>query len=62
MGTLHAREWITTTSTEYIAQQLLENYSKDQDITTALDKYDVYIAPITNPDGISPTLFASCVC
>lgn len=53
MGTLHAREWITTTTTEYIAQNLLENYRKDNDITAALDKYDVYIAPITNPDGIS---------
>ncbi|KAL2161798.1 hypothetical protein VTH06DRAFT_7582 [Thermothelomyces fergusii] len=51
LGTVHAREWITTMVTEYIAFSLLEHYRHDSDVRHALDSFDFYIFPIVNPDG-----------
>ncbi|KAI6379384.1 hypothetical protein MCOR25_001972 [Pyricularia grisea] len=50
-GTVHAREWITTMTTEYMAWNLLTKYSSDTSIRTLVDKFDFYIMPIVNPDG-----------
>jgi murein tripeptide amidase MpaA len=50
-GTVHAREWITTMTTEYMAWQLLTKYASDANIKAAVDKFDFYIMPIVNPDG-----------
>ncbi|EEP81002.1 conserved hypothetical protein [Uncinocarpus reesii 1704] len=46
-GTVHAREWITTMVTEYMAAQLLT----DPAARSMLEKYDFFIFPIVNPDG-----------
>jgi hypothetical protein len=46
-GTVHAREWISTMTTEYIATQLLVNDTAQ----AFLDNYDFYIMPVVNPDG-----------
>ncbi|KAF9463737.1 hypothetical protein BDZ94DRAFT_586488 [Collybia nuda] len=46
-GTIHAREWITTMVTEYLAYNLLSDSAAQK----YLDKYDFYIIPIVNPDG-----------
>ncbi|KZM20888.1 uncharacterized protein EKO05_0006328 [Ascochyta rabiei] len=50
-GTVHAREWITTMTTEYFAWQLLTKYASDANIKAVVDKFDFYIMPIVNPDG-----------
>ncbi|KAF2749202.1 hypothetical protein M011DRAFT_399384 [Sporormia fimetaria CBS 119925] len=50
-GTVHAREWITTMTTEYFAWQLLTKYNSDAAIKAVVDKFDFYIMPIVNPDG-----------
>ncbi|KAF2866137.1 hypothetical protein BDV95DRAFT_213132 [Massariosphaeria phaeospora] len=50
-GTVHAREWITTMTTEYFAWQLLTKYSSDATIRALVDKFDYYIMPVVNPDG-----------
>ncbi|EFQ31075.1 zinc carboxypeptidase [Colletotrichum graminicola] len=50
-GTIHAREWISTMTTEYLAYQLLAKYSSDSAIKSVVDKYDFYITPVANPDG-----------
>jgi murein tripeptide amidase MpaA len=51
-GNVHAREWITSMTVEYITNQLLTGYkSGDSDVKTILDKYDMYIFPIVGPDG-----------
>lgn len=47
----HAREWISGTTATYLANELLEGYGVDPRITAALDAVDVYIVPVTNPDG-----------
>ncbi|ORY13616.1 hypothetical protein BCR34DRAFT_663135 [Clohesyomyces aquaticus] len=50
-GTVHAREWITTMATAYMAWQLLTKYSTDASVKALVDKFDFYIMPIVNPDG-----------
>ncbi|KAK2046379.1 zinc carboxypeptidase [Colletotrichum somersetense] len=50
-GTIHAREWISTMTTEYLAYQLLTKYASDSAIKAVVDKFDFYITPVTNPDG-----------
>ncbi|KAH9221742.1 hypothetical protein DL95DRAFT_511617 [Leptodontidium sp. 2 PMI_412] len=50
-GTVHAREWITTMTTEYLAYYLLQNYGSSAEIKGFVDKYDFYIFPVVNPDG-----------
>ncbi|PVH94062.1 Zn-dependent exopeptidase, partial [Periconia macrospinosa] len=54
-GTVHAREWITTMTTEYFAWQLLTKYSSNSTIKAMVDKFDFYIIPIVNPDGFAYT-------
>ncbi|KIM30630.1 hypothetical protein M408DRAFT_66407 [Serendipita vermifera MAFF 305830] len=48
---VHAREWITSMTTEFMAYQLLSNYANSTEIKGYVDKYDFYIFPIVNPDG-----------
>ncbi|KAG8860755.1 hypothetical protein FRB91_001019 [Serendipita sp. 411] len=48
---VHAREWITSMTVEYMAYQLLTNYGNSTEIKGYVDKYDFYIFPIVNPDG-----------
>jgi murein tripeptide amidase MpaA len=52
-GTVHAREWISTMTVEYMAWQLLTKYSTDSTVKALVDKFDFYIMPIVNPDGRS---------
>lgn len=51
----HAREWITLTTSLYIAQQLLQRYSMDAVIKRILDQYELVVIPIVNPDGFNIT-------
>ncbi|KAF9154754.1 hypothetical protein BG015_012079 [Linnemannia schmuckeri] len=48
-GTQHAREWITTMVTEWLADQLLKG--TDTRVAGYLKKYTFHIIPIMNPDG-----------
>ncbi|KAG9231158.1 hypothetical protein BJ875DRAFT_128736 [Amylocarpus encephaloides] len=50
-STVHAREWITTMTTEYLAYTLLSGYSSSAEIKGFVDKYDYYVFPVVNPDG-----------
>jgi murein tripeptide amidase MpaA len=51
LSTVHAREWITTMTVEYLAYQLIAGYGKSRNVTAYLDDYDFYLLPIVNPDG-----------
>ncbi|KAF4853686.1 putative metallocarboxypeptidase A [Colletotrichum siamense] len=43
-GTVHAREWITTMTVEYLTYQLIEGYrSGNKNVTAFFDAYDFYI-------------------
>ncbi|EKG18003.1 Peptidase M14 carboxypeptidase A [Macrophomina phaseolina MS6] len=50
-STVHAREWITTMTNEYVAYQLLTKYDTNTAIKSYVDKYDFYVFPVVNPDG-----------
>ena len=50
-GLHHAREWQTGEAALYTAEKLLEGYGKDPTITKLLDKFEVDVIPMVNPDG-----------
>uniref|UniRef100_A0A0B7K461 Carboxypeptidase M14A n=1 Tax=Bionectria ochroleuca TaxID=29856 RepID=A0A0B7K461_BIOOC len=52
-GNVHAREWITGVTVEYLLYKIAEGYKKtgDESTATTLDNYDFYIIPVVNPDG-----------
>ncbi|CAG8973226.1 hypothetical protein HYALB_00006395 [Hymenoscyphus albidus] len=50
-GTVHAREWISTMTVEYVIYNLLSNYTTNTEIKGFLDKYDFFVFPVVNPDG-----------
>ncbi|KAJ4424625.1 putative metallocarboxypeptidase ecm14 [Gnomoniopsis sp. IMI 355080] len=55
MGGSHAREWISTTTVNYLAWALITSYGKDKRITKFLQAYDIIFIPEMNPDGIEYT-------
>lgn len=51
-GTVHAREWISTMTVEFLAASIVDGYKKgNPEFTSILNKYDIYILPVVNPDG-----------
>lgn len=54
-ATIHAREWLATTTHLKIMQQLIDNYPSDARVKKLVDKYDWYLLPVVNPDGYSYT-------
>ncbi|MCE9620415.1 MAG: hypothetical protein K8R92_11000 [Planctomycetes bacterium] len=54
-GTAHAREWASTMTAMWIADQLIEQDGIDSRITAILDSAEVYIFPVQNPDGYEYT-------
>ncbi|KAM5356672.1 hypothetical protein ACJ41O_003318 [Fusarium nematophilum] len=51
-GTVHAREWISAPTVEYITRQLLNGYKEEDELVQSfLNKYDFWIFPVVNPDG-----------
>jgi len=48
---IHAREWITCATGLYGVDLFSNNYGTNADVTSLLDKYDLYIMVINNPDG-----------
>lgn len=50
-GCQHAREWVASMATTYIADQLVRQYESDPDITDLVDSTVFYVVPVVNPDG-----------
>jgi len=48
---LHAVEFIGSYVARGIARRLVEGYGEDREITTLLDRADVWVVPLLNPDG-----------
>jgi hypothetical protein len=54
-GCHHAREWISVEVPLYIAEQLVSGYGSDPEITALLDRGEVWVFPVINPDGYKYT-------
>lgn len=50
-GTQHAREWISPMVTACIADHLVRDDGVDPQITAALDRLEIIVIPVVNPDG-----------
>ncbi len=53
-GLTHAREWATGAAALEIAKDILEN--PNSELSKYLDKIDVYVLPVLNPDGYEYSL------
>ncbi|KAG6865072.1 hypothetical protein C0991_005301 [Blastosporella zonata] len=51
VGAQHAREWIATATSLYLAHALVSNSSEPHSLSHLLDVFDFYIIPTPNPDG-----------
>jgi len=55
-GSMHAREWISAPTVQWIMEQLLDGYSNnDPDAMFLLQGLDFYFVPVINPDGLEYT-------
>ncbi|ORX88844.1 peptidase M14, carboxypeptidase A, partial [Basidiobolus meristosporus CBS 931.73] len=54
-GLQHAREWIATTTMQYLADGFASGYATDSDIKGILDAAEIIIIPVSNPDGYEYT-------
>lgn len=54
-GGLHGREWISTSTVNYVAWSFITSFGKEPMITKLLDHFDIVFIPAVNPDGVEYT-------
>ncbi|XP_061896678.1 carboxypeptidase A4 [Entelurus aequoreus] len=48
---IHSREWVSQATGVWTANKIASEYGVDASVTSLLDKMDVYLLVLTNPDG-----------
>ncbi|XP_034734795.1 carboxypeptidase A5 [Etheostoma cragini] len=48
---IHSREWVTQASGTWFAKKIVTDYGRDPAITAILNKMDIFLEMVTNPDG-----------
>ncbi|KAK0720490.1 hypothetical protein B0H67DRAFT_552657 [Lasiosphaeris hirsuta] len=54
-GGLHGREWISTSTVNYLLWSVVTAYGKEPMITKLLQHFDIVFIPVLNPDGFEYT-------
>ncbi|CAL8358892.1 unnamed protein product [Lota lota] len=52
---IHSREWVTQASGTWFAKNIVNTYGQDQALTAILNKMDIFLEIVTNPDGFAYT-------
>ncbi|KAF4609600.1 hypothetical protein D9613_012313 [Agrocybe pediades] len=55
IGAQHAREWIATATSTYLAHAVVANSSEPHSMSNLLAHFDFHIVPVPNPDGYAYT-------
>ncbi|XP_074489773.1 carboxypeptidase A5 [Sebastes fasciatus] len=48
---IHSREWVTQASGTWFAKKIVTDYGRDPALTAILNKMDIFLETVTNPDG-----------
>ncbi|XP_060932612.1 carboxypeptidase A5 [Limanda limanda] len=48
---IHSREWVTQASGTWFAKKIVTDYGSDPALTAILNKMDIFLEIVTNPDG-----------
>ncbi|XP_038174829.1 carboxypeptidase A4 isoform X2 [Arvicola amphibius] len=48
---IHSREWISQATAIWTARKIVTDYQKDPAVTSILEKVDIFVLPVANPDG-----------
>ncbi|XP_075945750.1 carboxypeptidase A5 [Anarhichas minor] len=48
---IHSREWVTQASGTWFAKKIVTDYGRETAITAILNKMDIFVEIVTNPDG-----------
>jgi extracellular matrix protein 14 len=54
-GGVHAREWISTSTVNYVAWSFITSVDSDPMIARILEQFDIVFIPVMNPDGYEYT-------
>ncbi|KAG9342364.1 hypothetical protein JZ751_016866 [Albula glossodonta] len=52
---IHSREWVTQASGTWFAKKIVIDYGRDPALTDLLNRMDIFIEIVTNPDGFHYT-------
>ncbi|KAM6973167.1 carboxypeptidase A5 [Aplochiton taeniatus] len=52
---IHSREWVTQASGTWFAKKIVNDFGTDPALTAILNKMDIFLEIVTNPDGFSYT-------
>ncbi|XP_011794995.1 PREDICTED: carboxypeptidase A4 isoform X2 [Colobus angolensis palliatus] len=48
---IHSREWISQATAIWTARKIVSDYQRDPAIASILEKMDIFLLPVANPDG-----------